>query len=242
MMTEMMFGLRRSARTLLERDGHPGPGPGRLALVMARSGVGKTAFLVGIGIDALLSGQNVLHISLHCTVEKVRAWYDDILKELLRREKKLAHAVEIQLEIERRRHIHTYVGRSFSVGKLRQAVEMLRETMAFAPRVIIFDQPEMERVERETVEELRRIAAELGAELWLACRTHREGPPTLPGHLPPPADRLEDLVDLGFRLDSHDTRVRLHIVKDRQEMLDRDLNILLDPETLLLITGVAARK
>ena len=51
MMTEMMFGLRRSARTLLERDGHPGPGPGRLALVMAPSGVGKTAFLVGIGID-----------------------------------------------------------------------------------------------------------------------------------------------------------------------------------------------
>jgi hypothetical protein len=175
-------------------------------------------------------------------VEKVRAWYDDLVKELLRREKKLAHAAEIQLEIERRRHIHTYVGRSFSVGKLRQAIELLRETMAFTPRVIIFDQPEMERVERETVEELRRIASELGAELWLACRTHRTGPPTLPGHLPPPADRLEDLVDLGFRLDSHDTRVRLHIVKDRQEMLDKDLNILLDPETLLLITGVAARR
>lgn len=242
MMTEMMFGLRRSARTLLERDGHPGPGPGRLALVMAPSGVGKTAFLVGIGIDALLSGQNVLHISLHCTVEKVRAWYDDLVKELLRREKKLAHAAEIQLEIERRRHIHTYVGRSFSVGKLRQAVELLRETMAFTPRVIIFDQPEMEKVERETVEELRRIASELGAELWLACRTHRQGPPTLPGHLPPPADRLEDLVDLAFRLDSHDTRVRLHIVKDRQEMLDKDLNVLLDPETLLLVTGVAARR
>jgi hypothetical protein len=100
----------------------------------------------------------------------------------------------------------------------------------------------MERVERETVEELRRIAGELGSELWLACRTHRQGPPTLPGHLPPPADRLEDLVDLAFRLDSHDTRVRLHIVKDRQEMLDKDLNILLDPETLLLVTGVATRR
>lgn len=242
MMTEMMFGLRRSARTLLERDGHPGPGPGRLALVMAPSGVGKTAFLVGIGIDALLSGQNVLHISLHCTVEKVRAWYDDLVKELLRREKKLAHAAEIQLEIERRRHIHTYVGGSFSVAKLRQAVELLRETMAFTPRVIIFDQPEIEKVERETLDELRRIGSDLGAELWLACRTHRVGPPAQPGHLPPPADRLEDLVDLAFRLDSHDARVRLHIVKDRQEMLDRDLNVLLDPETLLLVTGVAARK
>ena len=68
-MTELMIALRRSPRTLLERDGHPGPGPGRLALVMARAGVGKTAFLVGIGVDALLSGQRVLHVSLERTVD-----------------------------------------------------------------------------------------------------------------------------------------------------------------------------
>ena len=55
-MTKIMIELRRSPRTLLERDGHSGPGAGHLALVMARAGVGKTAFLVGIGIDALLSG------------------------------------------------------------------------------------------------------------------------------------------------------------------------------------------
>jgi len=44
---------------------------------MARAGVGKTAFLVGIGVDALLSGQKVLHCSLERTVDKVRTWYDD---------------------------------------------------------------------------------------------------------------------------------------------------------------------
>ena len=35
-----------------------------------------------------------------------------------------------------------------------------------------------------------------GAELWMSCRTHREGPKGEPGHLPPPADRFEDSVDL----------------------------------------------
>ena len=63
-MTNLMIELRRSPRTLLERDGYPGPGPGKLALVMSRAGVVKTALLVGIGIDALLSGQNVLHVAL----------------------------------------------------------------------------------------------------------------------------------------------------------------------------------
>ncbi len=63
---------------------------------------------------------------------------------------------------------------------------------------------------------------ELGAELWMACRTHREGPPTLPGHLPPPADRFEDLVDLGVppRLPRHPGPAP-HRSRTAQEMLDR---------------------
>ncbi|MGV8039024.1 MAG: hypothetical protein AB2L07_02750 [Thermoanaerobaculaceae bacterium] len=242
MMTQMMYGLRRSTRTLLERDGYPGPGPGRLGLVMARAGVGKTAFLVGIGLDALLAGQNVLHISLQSSVDKARSWYDDLLTELLRRERKLEHRAEVQLAIERRRHIHTYVGRGLTPDRLRQAVELLREAMGFVPNVIIFDQPDLASVERGTVEALRSVAAELGAELWMACRTHRDGPQAAPGHLPPPADRIEDLVDLAFRLDAQESKVRLHVVKDRENMLDRGLNVVLDPETLLLVTGVAARK
>jgi len=76
--------------------------------------VGKTAFLVGIGLDALLSGQKVLHVSVSSPVGKVRKWYDDVLVEMLRREKKLEHWAAVQLEVERRRHIHTYLGRTFS--------------------------------------------------------------------------------------------------------------------------------
>jgi hypothetical protein len=241
MMIETMRRLRRSPRTLLERDGHPGPGPGRLAVVMARAGIGKTACLVGVGLDALLSGQNVLHISLHCTVEKVRTWYDDILREMLRREPASENVAEIQLEVERRRHIHTYVGRAFSLEKLRQALELLRETMAFVPRVIIFDQPDMENIEPATVAELKRIATAYDAELWMACRTHRDGPPAAPGHLAAPADRFENHVDLAFSLEQRANKVRLHVLKDREAMLDKDLNILLDTETLLLVTGVAPR-
>jgi hypothetical protein len=239
MMIETMRRLRRSPRTLLERDGHPGPGPGRLALVMARAGIGKTACLVGVGIDALLSGQNLLHISLHCTVDKVRTWYDDILREMLKSEPALANQAELLLEIERRRHIHTYVGRAFSMERLRQAFGLLRDEMGFTPRVIIFDQPDAEKTERTTVAALKELATEHDAELWMACRTHRDGPQAAPGHLPPPADRFEDLVDLAFRLDQHEAKVRLHVVKDRHETVDKDLNILLDPETLLLVTGVA---
>ncbi len=236
-MTDLMFELRRSPRTLLERDGHPGPGAGHLAVVMARAGVGKTAFLVGIGIDALLSGQKVLHISLERTVEKVRDWYDDLLREMLRREKKLEHLAAIQLELEKRRHIHTYVSSSFSAERMSAALDLLRDAADFVPDVIILDRMEMEGFDPVIIEAAKKMAGEIGAELWMACRTHRDKPGA-DGHLPPPADRFENLVDTAFRLDPQDAKIRLRVAKDREEILDEAMNVLLDPRTLLLTTGV----
>ncbi len=241
-MTDLMISLRRSPRTLLERDGHPGPGPGKLGLVLARAGVGKTAVLTGIGIDAMLSGQKVLHISIERTIDKVRESYDDKLVEMLKRDKKLEHLSALQLTMERNRHIHTFIGQGFSVERIRHTLDLLRDAMEFVPAVIILDRTEYTELNPDSIAELKAVAADIGAEIWMACRTHRDGPPAAPGHLPPPADGFEDLVDVAFSLVPQDAKVRLHVIKDQQEMLDKDLNILLDPQTLLLVPGVATKK
>ncbi|MEM7588262.1 MAG: hypothetical protein AAF560_33050 [Acidobacteriota bacterium] len=239
-MSDLMINLRRSPRKLLERDGYPGPGPGHLALVMARAGIGKTAFMVGIGIDALLSGQKVLHISLEGTVEKVRQWYDDVLMEMLRRDKKLEHWAAIQLDIERRRHIHNYVAQSFSIERMKSGLEMLEDVMSFTPQVILLDDVDRagEDLNPEKIAAVKALAADAGAELWMTCQTHRDGPQAEPGHLPPPAGSIQDLTDLAFRLDSQDTKVRLHVLKDQKQMLNEDTHIVLDPQTLLLTVGL----
>jgi hypothetical protein len=91
------------------------------------------------------------------------------------------------------------------------------------------------------ITELKALAGEVGAELWMACRTHRHEPPA-PGHLPPPADTFEDEVDLAFGLVPSDAKIRLHVLKDRQEMVAKDLNIVLDPQSMLLVAGIAAKK
>lgn len=241
-MTELMISLRRSPRTLLARDGHPGPGPGRLALVMARAGVGKTAFLTAIGVDALLAGQRVLHVSIERSIDKVREWYDESLVEMLRIHKKLEHLSALQLVMERNRHIHTFVGQSFSVERVRQTVALLHDAMEFVPGVIILDRMEYTELDVPAITELKALAGEIGAELWMACRTHRDGPQGEPGHLPPPASAFEEYVDLALRLDPYDAKVRLHVLKDKEQMVDRDLSIVLDPQTMLLTLGAAAKR
>jgi hypothetical protein len=60
--------------------------------------------------------------------------------------------------------------------------------------------------------------------------------------LPPPADSFEELVDVAFRLEPYDAKIRMQVLKDRQEMISKNLNILLDPQSLLLVTGVAAKR
>jgi len=237
-----MISLRRSPRTLLERDGHPGPGPGRLGLVMARAGVGKTAVLTGIGVDAMLAGQKVLHVSIERSIDKVREWYDEKLVEMLKHNKMIEHLGSLQITMERNRHIHTFVGQSFSVDRIRQTLHLLGDSMEFVPAVIILDRTEYSELNPASIAEMKAAAAEVGAELWMACRTHRDGPQAEPGHLPPPVDTFEDLVDVAFSLVPQDAKIRLHVLKDNQEMVNKDLNILLDPQSLLLVTGVTAKK
>ena len=55
---------------------------GGFGAVLARAGVGKTALLVQLAVNALLRGNNVLHISLNDPVKKVSLWYKEVFNHL----------------------------------------------------------------------------------------------------------------------------------------------------------------
>lgn len=228
--------LERSPRALLASDGCSGPGPGRLAMILARAGTGKTAFLTTIALDAIFAGQKVLHIDIDSTVDKVRTWYDDILSELHRRGDTSGNSLELQLAVERSRHIHTYAHHVFSVAKVNETLGLMNAIMHFGPRVIIVDGLDLEHIDPQMVADLRDLAQGAEAELWISCRVRRDGPPTRPGHLPPPADHFEALCDWAFILEPEGAKIRLHVLKDHDQILDRNTHILLDPNTQLLIS------
>jgi hypothetical protein len=236
MTTELMKSLRRSPRSLLERSGLPGAGPGSLSLVLARAGTGKTAFLTGIGLDALLAGQKVLHVSLEANVEKVRDWYDELLDELLRlKPSARTDYAEIHGEIDRDRHIQCFLDGSFDASKLEETIGRLARRMSFRPQVIVIDRLDLEKTPHDEIAAMRDLAARHEAELWTSSRVYRRMPETRDGHLPQPAESIEDLCDLVLRLVSEGPRVRLHVLKDHGEIIDRNLEVLLDPTTLLLV-------
>ena len=70
----------RSPVRVLEASIHGGLGTGNIGVIIARNGVGKTAFLVGMALDDLMRGQKVLHVSLEHPTDKVRAYYEPAVR------------------------------------------------------------------------------------------------------------------------------------------------------------------
>ena len=110
--------------------------------------------------------------------------------------------------------------------------------MHFEPQVILVDDIEAEGVNAETTAALKDLAKDVGAELWMACQIFRDDMEGEDGHLPSPVDQIQDLTDLAFRLDAQDNKIRLHVMKDRDQMLNEDLHIVLDPQTNLVTVGL----
>src|SRR5512147_599250 len=120
----------RSPMRVFENSIHGGLGAGNLGVVVARHGMGKTAFLVDIALDDLMRGRRVLHITIGRTIDHVREYYAEIFTDLAETTQ-LEDALEVRREIESHRHIKAYLKDTFSIEHLRTHIAMLREMMNF---------------------------------------------------------------------------------------------------------------
>lgn len=219
----------RSPLRLLEKGLHGGLGAGNLGVVLAGHGVGKTSFLVGVALDELLRSGRVLHVSLSHTVSHVRAHYDTVFEELASSthlgDRRLIHA-----EIDRRRSIRVYPPNSLSTAKLRDAVKLETEAAA-KPSLLVLEGLELSSIARSDVEDLKALAQELDAEVWLESTTREEREIQTPGFVA----SLGDLVSVILALEPENGSVRLRALKDHDNPDVSDLHVALDPGTLLLV-------
>jgi hypothetical protein len=222
----------RSPLRVLEDSIHGGLGPGNIGVILARHGVGKTAFLVGVAMDDLLRGRKVLHVSTEHDTDKVRAFYDDVFMDLAH-EQELEDVWKVRTEMERNRRIHCYLDGTFSIDKLRSALAFDREHGEFSPVALIIDGFDFDTASVGDLETMRAIAVDAGAELWMSATTHREAVMNENG-VPEPVAHIEQAVDVILRM-AHDTKaVHVSLLKDHDAKEVSPLKLALDPTTLLL--------
>lgn len=223
----------RSPMRLLEQSIHGGLGRGNLGVIVARKGVGKTAFLVGIALDDLMRGRKVLHVCLDHPLDKARTFYDDIFADLAHTQE-LDDVWKVRLELERNRRIQAYSDGAFNVERLRNTLRFLRDHEDFVPATILLDGLDFARVERDEMIALREIARLVDAELWLSAVTRREHERNERG-IPEPVAGLESCFDVILNM-AHDGRsVHVSLLKDHDNPSVSDLKLALDPRTMLLV-------
>lgn len=167
----------RSPTRLFSRTLREVEAAGSLGVVISEAGVGKSALLVHIALDALLRDQQVLHVSLRDSVEHVRAYYDEIFAALAR-VSQLRDKTAAMMSAERHRMIHCYLDRTFSVEHLATNLRMLGDVAQFHPRLMVVDGLSLAEVEAGR-EALTALAQELGCRIWLSVTASNDERPAL---------------------------------------------------------------
>ncbi len=203
---------------------------GRLAVVTSRAGVGKTAFLVQVGLDALLQEQRVLHVSIGDSIDDVRGWYESLFNDLARRTH-LDDAMASRLLVERNRMIQTYADDQFSAGALHAVSEMLAEHAGFRPAHILIDGLNWKKITPDVLEAFKATATLVEGDVWLTALSHRDDPAD--GDLPRPLSTFADSIDVAVALQPRSNHVDLQILKGGGDA--HATSLALDPDTMRLV-------
>lgn len=223
--------ILRNPLRLIGRDTENILTDGEFGAILARAGVGKTAFLVQLALNSLLRQRNVLHISLNDPVKKVVLWYDEVLTKIAA-EYRSGRIDQLLEAIQPHRFIMTFRVEGFSAAKLEERLTDLTEQGIFSPQLILIDGLPFDETVRESLISLKTMARKHAAHLWFAVRTHRHQQ-ARPGDMPPDLLKVVDLFDVVIQLRPEGEEIYVTALKGGQSPVESP-ELLLDPSTMLI--------
>jgi hypothetical protein len=226
--------ILQSPLRILDRSIRGGLGKGHLGVIVAPAGVGKSACLVQIGLDALLREKPVLHVAVGQSVEHVSARYDALFDELAERVD-LADRRGVRESIARRRLIWSSMDGTFGARALDEALAAFQAHLERGPSIILVDGFGWEEPGAAAkIGAVKASAARVGAELWMTARDARGRELGRAPRIDSLSDDCAALVDVGVFLESHGRHARLTLVKDFERFPATDVPLLLEGGTLRL--------
>ena len=206
-------------------------GSGQFGAVLARAGVGKTAFLVQLSLNALLRGKNVLHISLEDPVNKVTLWYKEVFN-LIADQYQVEQINQLWESLLPHRFIMTFRAEGFSVPTLEERLADLMEQDIFTPQLIIVDGFPFDETVHQPLSEFKNLVKRHQMHAWFTIRTHRHQDPGPDGQ-PLQLERVSDLFEIAIQLLPEGKEIHVKAVKGGESFAE-DLDLRLDPSTMLL--------
>lgn len=204
---------------------------GEFGAVMARAGVGKTAFLVQLALNSMLRERRVLHISLNDPVKKVSLWYKEVFSRITTHYQ-IPQSAQLWDMVLPHRFIMTFRVEGFSVPKLEERLTDLIEQDIFKPDAMIIDGVPFEDPIHQDLADLKHLATRLGMQVWFTIRTHRHEEPG-PHGTPSQLIRVADLFEVVIQLVPVGKHIQIKAFKGPGSAGDQP-ELMLDPATMLI--------
>ncbi|MCL2092748.1 MAG: hypothetical protein FWH12_01015 [Treponema sp.] len=193
--------------------------PGELGVISAPSGIGKTSVLVQIGLDRLLQGGKIIHISFHKHTDYILTWYEDIFDEFIQR-KNLENQDEVKGEVLKNRVIMKFTQGGITNEQIIRSLRALIKDGNFKADALIIDGYNFDS---GPVKEMKSFAEEMGLCIWYSATTAE-------GDLFLDADSLFKAV---ITMEARPDHVALGLAGAKKG--NEHLALKLDPRTLLLL-------
>jgi hypothetical protein len=204
---------------------------GAFGAVLARAGMGKTAFLVQMALSSMLGGADVLHVSLHEPISKVTLWYRELFdKKFIG---KTPHNSRMLWEtLLPHRFIMTFQVDRFCIPNLEERLNDLIVQGIFSPRILLIDGWQTDRIGKAEMLELKAFAETHNLQVWLSVHVHRqdsEAGDFRPGFL----KESEALFDVLVQMEDRGQEILIDPLRDKTESL-KSWQMKMDPVTLLV--------
>ncbi|WP_420207905.1 DEAD/DEAH box helicase family protein [Candidatus Electronema sp. JC] len=205
----------------------------KMGLIMARTGLGKTALLVQIALESILRGKRVLHISIGESLDKTKLWYDDMLQAVLQ-ECPVARPHELIDMVRQHRMIMTFKAGAFDRERLEERLHDLIQQNIFTPDCVVIDGFDFTATDHAKLEDVKKLMEELKLQTWFSATSHRDDPRVSPSGVPAPCHELDDLFENVILLKPEQDHVVLQILRDKGKKVDEASHLGLDPATMLV--------
>ncbi|MFO7890284.1 MAG: AAA family ATPase [bacterium] len=225
--------IKRSPIRIFEKTIHGGIGKGNLGVFTGRKGVGKTACLVHLAVDKLLSEKKVLHISFSEDPHHIEKWYEQTFKEIAKAYK-LDNVLHNHDQIISNRLIMNYKPDYNNLKKTIKSINNFLKDADFYPDIIIIDGFSFENASEKNFTLWKEFAKDLKIPLWFSATLHRENLKFDDKGIPAPVNKFQSIFTVIIMLLPQKNHIDLSLLKDHHAKKIDPLQLKLDPETLLI--------
>ncbi|MBQ9494024.1 MAG: hypothetical protein IJR50_00120 [Treponema sp.] len=139
---------------------------GEMGLVTAKKGLGKTSVLVQFGLDALLHGKPLAHVSFDQHSSNVISWYDSIFAEIAK-QKNITDNPELKDTVVRDRVILNFSQETFSLPKVINTLKALK-TGGVNISALIVDGMNLDKVSKDDIDAVSKFVKEENIVAWFS--------------------------------------------------------------------------